>query len=362
MRHIEKQQKIKKIIETYQLSGLILGELYNIQYATGVRIEAAHAQPDLPIFALFLAGADPIIIVPTCWQTVAAQESFFPQIVAYRNDHPPLQAAIETLLGLIPQQGPLGIDSDCMSVVNASSIVAACAARGLDLRSIDEPLAAARAVKTEEEVAILKRIALKTDHVINGHFHHLSADRPKSASSISESLRVHSSERDIEIAGYNASARAVLGESLSSIWAYAPKYGFADAEMTQAQDAIIADVLTSEAGYWSNATRIAVSNDHMTQEQAAAYAELVALRQLLLAELVPAQMCGDIYRAVVAQAKSQNLRLITALPLGFCVGVSPMEGPFWHRGRPERSKHRWSLSSIRLSKRTASSIARATPS
>ena len=111
------------------------------------------------------------------------------------------------------------------------------------------------------EVELLTEIAYKADHVINGHFHHLSADRPRTASLMSESLRVHSSERDIPIAGYNACARATLGEAMSHFWAYAPKFGFAEAEMTQDRDAIVADVMSCESGYWSNATRIGITFD-----------------------------------------------------------------------------------------------------
>ena len=178
----------------------------------------------------------------------------------------------------------------------------------------------------------MSKIAYQTDHVINGHFHHLIADRLKTATQISESLRVHSSERDIEIAGYAACARGTVGEGLGKIWAYAPKFGFADSEMTGERDVIIADVLTSEGGYWSNATRIAINHDDMSAEQEALNEQMTTLRNMLLAALRVGRKCSEVYADIVAQADEAGLSLVRNLSLGFCVGVSPMEGPFLSPG------------------------------
>ncbi|MEM7802222.1 MAG: aminopeptidase P family N-terminal domain-containing protein [Chloroflexota bacterium] len=326
--HIEKQNKIKSIIAEQELDALIIGGAYNIQYATGVRIEAAHAQPDLVMFALFFAEKEPVVFVPKSWQGVAHQECYFTNVVAYRPDKLPIDAAVEALIDCCPAAGRVGIDDDLLSAAVNLKLIQAFEQKEVTFISCASQLGQARAIKTAEEVELLTEIAFKTDHVINGHFHHLSADRRRTASVISESLRVHSSERDIEIAGYTACARAVIGRSMSSFWAYAPKYGFADADMTQENDPMVVDVLTSEGGYWSNSTRIAISNDHMSAEQERVYGELVRLRKLLVEGLRVGRKCSAVYHGVVGAAQKEGLSLVTELPLGFCVGVSPMEGPF----------------------------------
>lgn len=328
MKHTEKQIKIKAIIAENKLDALVLGGLHNIQYATGVRIEAAYAQTDLAMFAAFIVGKEPVTFVPKCWHGVAKQECTFENIVAYRPDKRPIDAAIEALLDWLPANGRIGIDDDMISAANNLKLAQAFAEREITKVSCGDHLANARAIKTAEEVELLKNIAFKTDHVINGHFHHLSADRRRTASVISESVRVHASERDIEIAGYNACGRAVIGQSMSNFWAYAPKYGFAEADMTQENDPMVIDLLTSDQGYWSNSTRIAISNDQMSAEQEKIYGELVRLRKLLVAGLRVGRTCSEVYHEVVQASQNEGLALVPNLCLGFCVGVSPMEGPF----------------------------------
>ncbi|MFK7801817.1 MAG: M24 family metallopeptidase [Anaerolineae bacterium] len=327
MKHIEKQRKIQAIIAENTLDALVLGGTYNIQYATGVRIEAAHAQPDLVMFAAFVAGKEPVVFVPKSWQGVARQECTFSNVVAYRPDLQPIDAAVEALIDWCPTAGRIGIDDDVISAAVNLKLTQVFETKGVSLISCGDHLAHARAVKTAEELELLKNIAFKTDHVINGHFHHLSADRRRTASVISESVRVHSSERDIEIAGYNACGRAIIGQSMANFWAYAPKFGFAEADMTQENDPMVIDLLTSDQGYWSNSTRIAISNDQMSAEQEKIYGELVRLRKLLVAGLRVGRTCSAVYHEVVEASKNEGLSLVTQLSLGFCVGVSPMEGP-----------------------------------
>lgn len=328
MKHLEKQTKISEIIAENRLAGLVLGGTYNIQYATGVRIEVAHAQRDLVMFAAFIVGKEPVVFVPKSWYRVAQQECYFGNILAYRPDIHPIDAAIEALIDWCPADAQIGIDDDVISAANNLKVAQAFAKKGMALVSCGDQMAYARAVKTAEEVELLKNIAFKTDHVINGHFHHLSADRRRTASVISESVRVHGSERDIEIAGYNACGRAVIGQSMSNFWAYAPKYGFAEADMTQDKDPMVIDLLTSDQGYWSNSTRIAISNDQMSTEQEQVYGELVRVRKLLVAGLRVGRKCSEVYGEAVEASQNEGLSLATNLCLGFCVGVSPMEGPF----------------------------------
>jgi Xaa-Pro dipeptidase len=335
MKNVAMYKKVKSIVDENHLDALVLGGTYNIQYATGVHIPCAHAQTDLVMFAVFAVGKEPMVLVPKCWESVARQTCYFTNVRSYGLDNRPLEMATAALVDWCQPAKRIGTDDGNMSVTVNAQLAHAFERAGVTLVPCKSHISKARSIKTDEEVALLTAIAYKTDHVINGHFHHLSADRPKTASSISESLRIHSQERDIEISGYNACSRAVLGESLSKFWAYAPKYGFADCEMTKDNDTIIAHVLNTENGYWSNATRMAISSDRMSDEQERMYAALNQLRDLLLSSLRIGRKCSDIYHEMIEHSKKESLSLVNNIPLGFCVGVSPMEGPFLSPGEEQ---------------------------
>ena len=322
------QAKIEAIIADAELDLLVLGDLYNIQYATGVQLPAAQAQSDLIILAAFRGGQAPALFVPHCW--LGTVRTMCPQsdVISYRPAQSPLLAAVAALQAWAGPAQRLGLDEATLPVLLSRQLSEMAAAGGLTLVDCSEAIADARLVKTPTEQRLLSEIAYKIDHVINGHLHHLSADRRRTASLMSESVRIHALERDIPIQGYNACARAIRGTSLAHFWAHAPKFGFADVEMTQDRDAIIIDIANCEAGYWSNAARIAISHDEMSPAQAAAYGALVALRDMLLAALRTGRSGADVYREVTQAGQAAELPLVTELPLGFGVGVAPLEGPF----------------------------------
>jgi Xaa-Pro aminopeptidase len=146
--------------------------------------------------------------------------------------------------------------------------------------------------------------------------------------SVSENLRIHSLERDIDLEGYNACSRGVVGNSISKIWAYAPKFGFAASDFTKIGDPIIADAMNNEKGYWSNSTRIAIMSEEMSPDQEDAYGQLIALRDLLCHSLKVGRTCSEVYNDALSKARDLNISIIEGHSLGFCVGASPMEGPF----------------------------------
>ena len=322
------QAKIDTIIAQAELDLLVLGDLYNIQYATGVQLPAAHAQPDLVILAAFRSGQAPALFVPHCWLGVVRRICPLGDVISYRPEQTPLVAAVAVLQAWAGPAWRLGLDEATLPVLLSRQLSEMAAAEGMTLVDCSQAIEAARLVKTATEQQLLSEIAYKIDHVINGHLHHLSADRRRTASLMSESVRIHALERDIPIQGYNACARAVRGTSLAHFWAHAPKFGFADVEMTQDRDAIVIDIANCEAGYWSQAARIAISHDEMSVAQTEAYGALVALRDMLLGALQIGRSGADVYRAVTLASQQAGLPLVKQLPLGFGVGVAPLEGPF----------------------------------
>ena len=334
MRNLEQEitKKIIAIIEVNKLDGLIISDIYNIQYATGIKIPCAHAQTDLRMFALLKINAKPIVVVPKCWENIAKKTSYNADIFSYSLEHDQTASAIDMLFERCGSAKRLGSDDELAPIRISELIKKGVAALGGEHVPCADGVMTARSTKTETEIDHLKSIAMKTDHAINGYCHHLIADRSKSSMSVSENLRIHSLERDIDLEGYNACSRGAIGNSISKIWAYAPKFGFAASDFTNVGDTIIADAMNNENGYWSNSTRIAIMAEEMTGDQQVAYDQLVELRDLLCNSLKVGRRCSDVYKDVVSKAANAGIEIIDGHALGFNVGVSPMEGPFLSSG------------------------------
>lgn len=323
----EIKEKISKIPFAHDLEVMILSDHYNIQYITGIKIPCSHAQPDLVMIALIDRQGGQKIILPEQWVASAEQTSFGGELLSYSIGKNPLVAVSMILENELKNKLRLGSDDDIVSLKLSKMIDEKIDKCGATKVLITEDIIAARATKTETEIKHIRSIGLKTDHAINGYFHHLIADRSKSSMSVSENLRIHSLERDIEIEGYNACSRGVLGQSIENIWAYAPAFGFASDDFTDVGDPIIADAMNNERGYWSNATRIGIMADEMNEDQEEAYDQLVRLRKIICANLKTGRTASQIYQDVVAAAKSQKISIIKNHGFGFSVGVSAKEAP-----------------------------------
>ena len=328
----EISENINSIMDEEAVDLMVICDPYNIQYATGIKIPSALAQRDLIMLAVFSNKAKPIVIVPKCWETLADQSKFDADLISYSIERSPDKAATKLLEMKIEGAKRVGTDIAIVSVKLSKMIDTIITKAGATNIACDDNIFAKRSQKSQSEINHLKSIAHKTDHAINGYFHHLIADRSKSSMSVSENLRIHSLERDIEIEGYNACSRGVIGKSIAQIWAYAPNYGFASSDFTEIGDPIIADAMNCERGYWSNSTRIAIMGDEMSDEQEVAYNQLNNLRKLICSKLEIGKKSGSVYQEISEAAHQQNLSIVQNHSLGFSVGVSAMEGPFLSPG------------------------------
>lgn len=326
----EIKKKINSIIADKNLDILILSDLYNIQYATGVKVPYSHAEKDLFMIAVLDKKNVSTVILPKSWKASAERSKFEVNLVTYSIENAP-QTEIKRLLSeAINGANNIGSDDQLVSISLSKLIDEVL--QNANKKDCDVEIIAARKEKTETEIKHLSSIALKTDHAINGYYHHLIADRSKSSMSVSENLRIHSLERDIELEGYHACSRGVIGDSTKNIWAYAPNFGFASSDFTDIGDPIIADAMNNERGYWNNATRMAIMADEMNEDQEHAYEQLNRLREIVCELLKIGKKFSDIYQEAIATARDQNLTIIKEHALGFSVGVSAMEGPFISAG------------------------------
>ncbi|WP_210495170.1 aminopeptidase P family protein [Microvirga antarctica] len=328
--------KLEKILDAMQASGLdamIVGDPFNIRYATGLWLPMMHAQPDRPVFGIVRSDGSRELVVPAVWETSARECAEVDAIRAYSGETDQIQGAVAAALVFLREPGAIGFDGDAMPVAVAGLLSEALCREGHRTVRCDDALRRCRMMKTPIEQARLEDLALKTDHAINGYFHHLIANRASSALVISEQLRIHSLERDIEISGYNACARAKVGEGTKKFWPYAPDYDFAAMDVRKyPDDLIVAEVANTDGGYWSNAIRLAINATSMTEVQERAYEDLNQLRTFMLDKIKPGNRCSDIYREVASFATDGAISLRSDVPIGFGIGVAPMEAPFFAPG------------------------------
>jgi len=81
------------------------------------------------------------------------------------------------------------------------------------------------------------------------------------------------------------------------------------------------------AGYWSDACRMMVMGPQ-NDAQAAAYGQLVALREAVVARLRPGVRCSQVFDEVAAGAKQAGIDFIAELGLGHGIGASLCEPPY----------------------------------
>jgi Xaa-Pro aminopeptidase len=194
--------------------------------------------------------------------------------------------------------------------------------------SCDVFLKSQRMIKTPAELQILVELAQRTDHAINGCVHHITVDRRMSELTFAEELRVHSIERDLDLVGYNACARVAAGDELGRYWPACPKFGYADTRDLVRGETVRIELQNSRNGYWSDAARMMIMTQDLSEAQQRGYGYLAMMREIMLELLQPAARCDQIYAKARKAAEKQRIPLVTELGLGHGVGASPIEPPY----------------------------------
>lgn len=325
----QKLNSILNILEGNGLNALVVGGPFNVRYVSGAWVPMAHAQRNRPMLAVVHRSGRRDLIVPSMWEAAARECAEVDGFCVVPAERDPLGGAAFVLAQSLDRPGLVGIDGAAMTVAVARAVEAALVDAGHMVVDCSDALRASRMTKSSAEQEMLRELALKTDHAINGYFHHLIANRASSALVMSEQLRIHSLERDIELSGYNACSRAKVGAGTRKFWPYAPNYDFASMEIRKyPNDTIVAEVSNTDRGYWSNAIRMAVNAKAMPDEMEHAYDGINKLRNFLLQQLTPGRICSEIYESAISFAAREAISVHRDIPLGFSIGVAPMEAPF----------------------------------
>jgi len=321
--------KVKAIMAESSLSAILAFGADNVQYLAGAPLPFLSLFPDRHVAVLWGKGEEPVAVCPDLWETTLINLSRVQRTWGY--DEQPGDPAVATRAvsklteALVPKGGVIGVDLERVSVALYAELKKALGE--YTLVPCDSGLRGLRAVKTKEEVELLEEIAYRADQAIFGVAHHVLVTSSRTEMSLSEELRVHALERELDVVGGHAVSQGASGENAVEFWPGAPGYGVGWNKKLCEGDFVRMEIRSTLGGYWGDATRLLTMGEP-TEEQLAAYNGLSALRDAALAAVRPGAKASDVYAAVKAEADKRGLALVPGLAVGHGVGVSAYEPPF----------------------------------
>ncbi len=321
------RQSLDTNMEQSEFDAILLFGLHNIQYTTGVVLPFAHARRNQVMALLWPRSAEPVLFIPAPWAGSLDGSCRIQEVVPYDSGRggEKLSALIDKKIKALKGVKKIGID---MESVSQSLFSRLDALDRVDWASCDELLRMTRYRKTEAERELLKSLAMKADHAVNGCLHHITVDRRMSELTLAEELRIHSLERDAELQGYNAASQVCAGTEATEFWPNTPKFGYAKTKDLKDGDTIRVQLQHTRDGYWGVSARMMINRSHLSETQAEAYSHLNTVHELLKTEVKEGARCRDIFKKVSDEAKKRNIPLAPEFGLGHGIGVSPFEGPF----------------------------------
>jgi len=324
----EKNRKLQAAITHSELDGIILTGLRNIQYASGLILPFASARRHKSIALLLKITGDSVLFISDDWADSAKRTARAGEIRTYRNGpgKTELAALIRKAVSEDPSLNKIGIDLEHIPH-SLYTLIKEQLPETL-WEGCDRLMREVRSIKTGDEQELLKTLAMKADHAINGCLHHITVDRRMSELTLAEEIRVHSLERDVDLLGYNAASQVCAGEETKDFWPNTPKFGYAKTKDLKEKDTIRVQHQHSMKGYWGASARMMVNNRHLSETQIESYTYLNQVRDILLRELQPGRTFSEVFSKVAEAVKSKAIPLAEEFGLGYGIGVSPVEAPF----------------------------------
>jgi len=196
-----------------------------------------------------------------------------------------------------------------------------------ELVPCDDLLRELRLKKTKGELELLEEVVSKNDQAIAGHAHHILVLQVNGEMNITEGIRTHAIERELDEVGHQAIAQAVGETNMKSWWPRAPMFGIGFDKKPLRGEWLRMELVSTVKGYWSNGARM-LSMDEPTDEMKADYQNLVTLRETARETLKPGAKASDVYKAVKAMADEKGITLQVKVTLGTGIGASNYEPPY----------------------------------
>jgi Xaa-Pro aminopeptidase len=305
----------------------------NVQYLSGAALPFLPYRPDLRLMAVWPKDGAPVLLCPPVLESTVRELGWIERVQTYPpggDDPASAVAAVAEVIGR-PTEGQfaLGIDTRRMPCDFFEALHRALPEARL--LACDEWLRDLRMNKTGPESALLEEVAYTTDHGINGSLHHVIVASPRTQLSEVEQIRVHCLERGLVETGYHSVAQVTGGSAARKLWPLCPRhgfnYGYSSTERLQPGQMVRLSMRATRDGYWSDGGRILVMGQP-SGEQAAAYQNLVMLREVLMAGIRPGVACSAVFQAAVDAAGAEGIDFVRGLGAGQGIGVTTEEAPY----------------------------------
>ena len=303
--------KISRFIQTNEsIDGLVLTDPANLAYATGLNYQGLASHRQHCVIAFF-SGQKRFLACPRILANAYQDAGWHDSIITYSTSTDSEKAAVSISAAFISelfegQKGTLGYIGDRM----AQPLFEKLLTRLHDFSFVDisDDFHALRQVKTQAEMASLKKAAGFTDHGIAAAIHHISRNGVASEKSLTEEIRIHTLERGMPVNGYRAVAQAVSEDDAAVIWPHAPYYAVGRAGNFFEGKFIRLEMCAMLDGYWSNDSRMMVKSE-MNSSQKFFAAKMADLRRFACSQIKPGAVTQDIFDAIYNKSIEMGLHI-----------------------------------------------------
>mgnify|MGYP003964016067 FL=1 len=308
----------------------ILGFGYdNVQYLSGAYLHFPQSFPDRYMAVFWTKDEPATCVLPHEWESSFLNLSWINKTRTY-NEKPGspsgiVEAAVHIAKNTVRKTGRIGIDVNRTPLNVYNRLKGAL--EDFELVPCDDLLRELRLRKTPQELKLLDEVVSKNDQSIAGHAHHILVLQANGEMNITEGIRTHAIERELDEVGHQAIAQAVSEPNMKTWWPSAPMFGIGLDKKPLQREWLRMELVSTVNGYWSNGVRM-LSMDDPTDEMKEDYQSLVTLREAAREALKPGAKASDVYSAVKATADENEIKLESKVTLGAGIGASNYEPPY----------------------------------
>jgi Xaa-Pro aminopeptidase len=322
---MEIQTKIQEAVNNSTYDVIVTFGVDNIQYMSGISAPFVKTHDERPVAIIWPKDSDPVFVVPIDWEKTVGYTSRITKIETYDDEPKSFINTIAVIIDSIQDVKTIGVDFSDISVSLFNVIRKQF--EGYEIKSTDELLRKLRITKTSSEIELLEKVAYNLDHGIFGQAHHVLVRNPRTEMALSEGIRVHCMERNLEVKGGISGSQGVSGEHAKKYWPQAPFYCIGKGRQISPGEYVRLEAKYSKDGYWSDGTRL-LTMGLTTDEQQESYDTLVALRKRAVDVIKPSTKCSEVYNEMVEEGKGRNASIVRGTVMGHGIGVSLNEPPY----------------------------------
>ena len=322
---MEIQTKIQEAVNNSTFDVIVTFGVDNIQYMSGISAPFVKTHDERPTAIIWPKDSDPVFVVHNDWEKTVGYTSRITNIETYDEEPKSFINKIAVIMDSIKNVKTIGVDFSDASVSLFNVIRKQF--EDYEIKSSDELLRKLRITKTLSEIELLEKVAYNLDHGIFGQAHHVLVRNPRTEMALSEGIRVHCMERNLEVKGGISGSQGVSGEHAKKYWPQAPFYCIGKGRQISPGEYVRLEAKFSMDGYWSDGTRL-LTMGLTTDEQQESYDTLVAFRKRAVDAIKPSTKCSEVYNEMVEEAKRRNASIVRGTIMGHGIGVSLNEPPY----------------------------------